>query len=102
MDIHRLQVQSDARLSEVQTAQVRQWDALDFRCATDHRPSQNSLTRALEGFQEYYLLSTEIFQREQVNMILYVSVPMANTFLVRMCKRIYCSPYRRLSNEQFY
>jgi hypothetical protein len=38
MDIRRLQVQSDARLSEIQNAQVRCCDALDSRCATAHGP----------------------------------------------------------------
>jgi hypothetical protein len=40
--------------------------------------SQNSLTGTLEEFQAYHSLSTEIFQREQVDLILQVSVSMAN------------------------
>jgi hypothetical protein len=47
-------------------------------------------------------LSTEISQREQVNMILCVSVSTAEPFSLRKCKRRSCPLCRRPSNEQSY
>jgi hypothetical protein len=65
-------------------------------------PSQNTLAGALEEFQSYRPLSSEMFQREQVNPFSYVSVTTVDLSLVRKCIRRFCPLCRRRSNEQFY
>jgi hypothetical protein len=64
--------------------------------------SQNSLTGALEEFQSYRPLFTEIFQREQVDPIFWASVSTAYPVPIRKCRRRSCPLYRRPSNEQSY